>query len=132
MAERVGAELWPGAIVAYTGGLGAGKTAFTRGLARGLGIADPISSPTYTIVNEYEGGRLPLFHIDAYRLSGPDEFELMDSAAYLYGAGVCAVEWSERVAAALPSDALRIDIEPIEGEARRIRMYGQALEEKLR
>lgn len=132
MAERIGAELWPGAIVAYTGGLGAGKTAFTRGLARGLGIADHVSSPTYTIVNEYEGGRLTLYHIDAYRLSGPDEFELMDSAAYLYGGGVCAVEWSERVAAALPSDALRIDIEPMEGESRRIRVYGQALEEKLR
>jgi len=132
LAERVGAELWPGAIVAYTGGLGAGKTAFTRGLARGLGIAHPVSSPTYTIVNEYEGGRLPLFHIDAYRLSGPDEFELMDSSAYLYGGGVCAIEWSERVAAALPREALRIDIEPIEGEARRIRMYGQTLEEKLR
>lgn len=132
MAERVGATLWPGAVVAYTGGLGAGKTAFTRGLARGLGIADPVTSPTYTIVNEYEGGRLTLYHIDAYRLSGPDEFELMDSAAYLYSGGVCAVEWSERVAAALPPDALRIDIEPIEGELRRIRVYGQALEERLR
>lgn len=132
MAERVGATLWPGAVIAYTGGLGAGKTAFTRGLARGLGITDPVRSPTYTIVNEYDGGRLTLYHIDAYRLSGPDEFELMDAAAYLYGGGACAVEWSERVAAALPSDALRIDIEPIEGEARRIRVYGQALEEMLR
>mgnify|MGYP000892653024 CR=1 FL=1 len=132
MAERIGATLRPGAVVAYTGGLGAGKTAFTRGLARGLGIADPVTSPTYTIVNEYEGGRLTLYHIDAYRLSGPDEFELMDSAAYLYGGGVCAVEWSERVAAALPSDALRIDIEPIGDDVRRIRVYGQALEEKLR
>ena len=73
LGERLAARLRPGDVIAYTGDLGAGKTAFTRGLARGLGVADRVTSPTFTIVNEYEGGRLPLFHFDLYRMDSPEE-----------------------------------------------------------
>lgn len=89
--------LCPGDIIAYYGDLGAGKTAFTRGLARGLGIAQMVTSPTYTIVNEYLSGRLPLFHFDMYRLSGPDDLFDIGWEDYIARGGICAVEWSERV-----------------------------------
>lgn len=107
---RLGERLWPGAVVAFTGDLGAGKTAFTRGLARGLGIAERVTSPTFTIVNEYEGGRLPLFHFDMYRLGGPEELFDIGWEDYLARGGVCAVEWSENVDGALEGDAVRVDI----------------------
>jgi len=101
--------LRPGDVIAYYGDLGAGKTAFTRGLARGLGCTGRVSSPTFTIVNEHEG-RLPLFHFDMYRLG--DEEELFDIGweDYLRRGGVCAVEWSERVEGALPAEAITITI----------------------
>ena len=108
LGRRLGAQLKPGAIIAYYGDLGAGKTAFTRGLARGLGIQDPITSPTYTIVNEYEG-RIPLFHFDMYRLSCSDELFDIGWEDYLSRSGVIAVEWSERVEDALEG-ALTIQI----------------------
>ena len=104
------AQLEPGSVVAFTGDLGAGKTAFTRGLARGLGIDEPITSPTFTIVNEYEGGRLPLFHFDMYRLSSSEELFDIGWEDYLARGGVCAVEWSEIIADALESDTIRVDI----------------------
>ncbi|MEQ2456317.1 tRNA (adenosine(37)-N6)-threonylcarbamoyltransferase complex ATPase subunit type 1 TsaE [Flavonifractor hominis] len=104
------ARLEPGSVVAFTGDLGAGKTAFTRGLARGLGIDEPITSPTFTIVNEYEGGRLPLFHFDMYRLSSSEELFDIGWEDYLARGGVCAVEWSEIIADALESDTIRVDI----------------------
>ena len=97
-------------MIAYTGDLGAGKTAFTRGLARGLGIPDRVTSPTFTIVNEYEGGRLPLFHFDMYRLGSSDELFDIGWEDYLARGGVCAVEWSENVDDALDEDAIRVDI----------------------
>ena len=87
--------------MAFTGDLGAGKTAFTRGIARGLGIGDRVTSPTFAIVNEYEGGRLPLFHFDMYRLTSSDELFDIGWEDYLARGGVCAVEWSENVADAL-------------------------------
>jgi tRNA threonylcarbamoyladenosine biosynthesis protein TsaE len=120
-----------GTVIAFKGGLGAGKTAFTRGLARGLGIRDQVTSPTYTLVNEYGGGRLALYHIDAYRLGSADEFELMDAKRYLYGDGLCVVEWSERVAQAMPEWAIELSIEPLLDDARRIRVSGY-IEEYLR
>ena len=103
LGERLGKTLVGGEILAYEGALGMGKTAFTRGLAKGLGFTGRVTSPTFTIVNEYEG-RLPLFHFDMYRLS--DEEELFDIGweDYLTRGGVCAVEWSERVTAALPAE----------------------------
>ena len=107
---RLGQQLQPGAVIAYTGDLGAGKTAFTRGLARGLGIPDRVTSPTFTIVNEYEGGRLPLFHFDMYRLGSSDELFDIGWEDYLARGGVCAVEWSENVDDALVEDAIRVDI----------------------
>lgn len=107
--ERLGASLAPGAVVAYRGGLGMGKTAFTRGLARGLGCTGRVTSPTFTIVNEYEG-RIPLFHFDMYRL--PDSDALFDIGwdDYLDRGGVCAVEWSELVDDALPEDTIYVTI----------------------
>ena len=96
-----GQRLQPGDVIAYYGGLGAGKTAFTRGLARGLGIDMAVTSPTYTVVNEYEGGRIPLFHFDMYRLFDEDDLFDIGWEDYLARGGVCAVEWSEKVPAAL-------------------------------
>ena len=110
IGARLAQRLGPGAVVAFTGDLGAGKTAFTRGLARGLGIPDRVTSPTFTIVNEYEGGRLPLFHFDMYRLGSADELFDIGWEDYLRRGGVCAVEWSENIADALEADTVRVDI----------------------
>ncbi|MCI7472445.1 MAG: tRNA (adenosine(37)-N6)-threonylcarbamoyltransferase complex ATPase subunit type 1 TsaE [Clostridiales bacterium] len=104
------ARLNPGSVIAFTGDLGAGKTAFTRGLARGLGVEERVTSPTFTIVNEYEGGRLPLFHFDMYRLGSADELFDIGWEDYLARGGVCAVEWSENIADALEEDTIRVDI----------------------
>ncbi len=111
-------------MIAYRGGLGAGKTAFTRGLARGLGIVDPVTSPSYTLVNEYAGGRVPLYHIDAYRLYSADEFELLDARRYLFGDGVCAIEWSERVEESLPADVIVVELVPQDDDSRIVRVSG--------
>ena len=122
--EDVGAglaqRLAPGAVVAFTGDLGAGKTAFVRGMARGLGVADRVTSPTFTIVNEYEGGRLPLFHFDLYRLGDPEELFDIGWEDYLARGGVCAVEWSENVADALEDEPIRVDIRRGEHDGQRV------------
>ena len=110
LGRRLGERLQAGSVVAFTGDLGAGKTAFTRGLARGLGIKERVTSPTFTIVNEYEGGRLPLFHFDMYRLSSSDELFDIGWEDYLSRGGVCAVEWSENVADALEEDTIQVEI----------------------
>ena len=117
LGQRLGAVLSAGAVVAFTGDLGAGKTAFTRGLARGLGIPGQVTSPTFTIVNEYEGGRLPLFHFDMYRLGSSDELFDIGWEDYLARGGVCAVEWSEIVDDALGGDCVRVDIRRGEGDS---------------
>lgn len=114
--ERLGAALaqylLPGDVLAYTGDLGAGKTAFTRGLAAGLGITDRVTSPTYTVVNEYLSGRLPLFHFDMYRLHSADELFDIGWEDYLTRGGVCAVEWSENVEEAL-EDPIRVELRKV-------------------
>ena len=110
LGRRLAAALGPGAVVAYRGDLGLGKTAFTRGLARGLGYQGRVTSPTSTIVNEYEGTGLPLFHFDMYRLEGPEDLFGIGWEDYLDRGGVCAVEWSERVEEALPEDAVTVTI----------------------
>ena len=117
---RLAERLEPGNVVAFTGDLGAGKTAFTRGLARGLGITDRVTSPTFTIVNEYEGGRLPLFHFDLYRLSSSNELFDIGWEDYLARGGVCAVEWSENVSDALEEDVISVEICRGETDSRRI------------
>ncbi len=109
LGQKLASRLAPGDVIAYFGDLGAGKTAFTRGLAQGLGITDPVTSPTYTIVNEYLSGRIPLFHFDMYRLSSSDELFAIGWEDYLSRGGVCAVEWSENVEDAL-QDAIRVTI----------------------
>ena len=120
LGARLAARLEPGAVVAFTGDLGAGKTALTRGLARGLGIPDRVTSPTFTIVNEYEGGRLPLFHFDMYRLASSEELFDIGWEDYLVRGGVCAVEWSENVSDALEEDVISVEICRGEAESRRI------------
>ena len=110
IGAALAAELKPGAVLAFTGDLGAGKTAFVRGLARGLGIAERVTSPTFTIVNEYEGGRLPLFHFDMYRLGSSEELFDIGWEDYLARGGVCAVEWSENIADALEESCIKVDI----------------------
>ena len=125
--EAVGAALGkvlkPGTILAYRGDLGAGKTAFTRGLARGLGYAEPVTSPTYTIVNEYLGGRLPLFHFDMYRLASSDDLWDIGWEDYLERGGICAVEWSENVDDAM-DNAIYITIHKTGEESRKIQIEG--------
>ena len=125
--EAVGAALGkvlePGTILAYRGDLGAGKTAFTRGLARGLGYAEPVTSPTYTIVNEYLGGRLPLFHFDMYRLASSDDLWDIGWEDYLERGGICAVEWSENVDDAM-ENAIYITIYKTGEESRKIEIEG--------
>ena len=108
LAERLAARLSPGDVVAYEGGLGMGKTAFTRGLSRGLGYTGHVTSPTFTIVNEYEGKGLPLFHFDMYRLGSADDLFDIGWEDYLDRGGVCAVEWSELVSDALPPETIHV------------------------
>ncbi len=109
IGEELGRRLHPGSVVAYRGGLGMGKTAFTRGLARGLGCRGRVTSPTFTIVNEYPGAT-PLFHFDMYRLNDADALFDIGWEDYLERGGVCAVEWSENVAEALPAETVYVTI----------------------
>ena len=109
LGERLAAKLTPGAVVAYTGGLGMGKTAFTRGLARGLGYTGRVTSPTFTIVNEYLG-RVPLFHFDVYRLADSDALYDIGWDDYLERGGVCAIEWSENIEDALPENTVFVHL----------------------
>ena len=109
LGEALGKRLRPGTVLAFRGELGMGKTAFTRGLARGLGCRGHVTSPTFTIVNEYEG-QIPLFHFDMYRLPDADALFDIGWEDYLDRGGVCAVEWSERVEDALPEDAVWVTI----------------------
>ena len=108
LGEQVARRLPRGTVIAYTGELGMGKTAFTRGLARGLGCRGRVTSPTFTIVNEYEGD-IPLFHFDLYRLGSSDELFDIGWEDYLARGGVCAVEWSERAEDAFDGSTVRID-----------------------
>ena len=125
LGEKLAKLLRPGTVLAYLGDLGAGKTAFTRGLARGLGCRETVTSPTYTIVNEYLGGRLPLFHFDMYRLASSDDLWDIGWEDYLDRQGICAVEWSENVPEAMHG-ALTVRIEKLGDSVRRITIDGGA------
>ena len=120
LGQQLGRTLAPGSVVAFRGGLGMGKTAFTRGLARGLGCTGRVTSPTFTIVNEYRG-KIPLFHFDMYRLDSSDALFDIGWGDYLDRGGVCAVEWSENVADAMPEGTVYVTIRRSpEGENARI------------
>ena len=123
VGQAIAQHLAPGTVLAYEGDLGAGKTAFTRGLAKGLGAADRVTSPTYTIVNEYLTGRIPLFHFDMYRLESADDLWDIGWEDYLERGGICAVEWSENVKDAL-TGAVSVRIEKLSETSRRITVEG--------
>ena len=112
--EKFGREfaksLCGGDVIALTGDLGAGKTCLTRGIADGLGSDSHVSSPTFTIVNEYDGGRLMLFHFDTYRLSGPDDFLMSGLDEYFFRGGVCVIEWSDIIEELLPEGTIKMTI----------------------
>ncbi len=126
IGQRLAQKLLPGTVIAFRGDLGAGKTAFTRGLARGLGSTDRVTSPTYTIVNEYLGGGMPLFHFDMYRLGSSDELFDIGWEDYLERGGICAVEWSENVSDAM-ENALIVKIEKTGETSRTITIEGGSL-----
>ncbi len=119
LAEKIGLVISP-CVIAMTGDLGAGKTAFTRGLARGLGFKGEVSSPTFAIVNEYIGGRLPLYHFDMYRVEGWNDLYSTGYFDYIEQRAVLSVEWSENIYSALPDDAVKVDIRRGEGDNQRI------------
>ena len=120
LGARLADALDAGRVVAFTGDLGAGQTAFVSGMARALGVEERVTSPTFTIVNEYEGGRLPLFHFDMYRLGDADELFHIGWEDYLARGGICAVEWSENVAEAIEPDAVRVSIVRGDGDSDRM------------
>ncbi|MCY1714572.1 tRNA (adenosine(37)-N6)-threonylcarbamoyltransferase complex ATPase subunit type 1 TsaE [Caproiciproducens galactitolivorans] len=119
LGEKVAEKLSGGEVIAFFGGMGMGKTAFTRGLARGLGIPEGVSSPTFALVHEYHG-RLDVYHFDMFRVSGWDDLYSTGFFDYLENGGVLVIEWSENIEAALPQDAIRIEIRRGEGENERI------------
>ena len=109
IGQLLGSLLLPGQVVCLFGELGAGKTRFAQGVARGLGVAAPVTSPTFTLINEYNG-RCPVYHMDFYRLSDPLELEDLGYAEYFYGAGVTLIEWPERAMELLPEARLDVII----------------------
>lgn len=111
IAEELAHEAYPGQIIAFRAQMGAGKTVFSQGFAKGLGIEGPVSSPTFTILRVYEGGRLKLYHFDVYRIEDPEEMQEVGLDEYLYGDGVCLIEWSELIDELLPADCMKISIE---------------------
>ena len=121
LGRRLGARLAAGHVVALIGPLGSGKTTLTKGLAQGLGVEDArwVTSPTFVLVHEYEG-RVPVYHLDAYRLSGPADAEALGSDELLYGSGVAIVEWADRILPALPADRLELHLELGDGCERRL------------
>ena len=119
LGEELASALGPGTVIGLEGPLGAGKTTFVKGIARGMGITETVTSPTFTLVTEYEG-KLPLYHMDLYRIRSSEEFEFLGVEEMLYGSGVTVIEWSERAADALPSGSLRVTISIIDGSTRSV------------
>ncbi len=128
LGREMGERARPGQVFCLDGDLGAGKTVFTQGFAEGLGIAGPVNSPTFTILQVYEGGRLPLYHFDVYRIGDAAEMDEIGYEEYVYGEGVSLIEWSVRIAEILPPSAVHIEIarEPEKGfDYRRITVKGE-------
>ena len=111
LGELLGRQARPGQIYCLDGELGVGKTVFAQGFAGGMGITDPVNSPTFTILQQYEEGRLPLYHFDVYRISDVEEMEEIGYEDCFYGDGVCLIEWSELIAEILPQEVIRVQIE---------------------
>ncbi|MCD7752028.1 MAG: tRNA (adenosine(37)-N6)-threonylcarbamoyltransferase complex ATPase subunit type 1 TsaE [Lachnospiraceae bacterium] len=111
LGEKLGREAKPGTVIALIGDLGVGKTVFTQGVALGLGITEPVASPTFTILQVYEEGRLPFYHYDVYRIGDLEEMEEIGYEDCFYGEGVCIVEWADLIRELLPEDTIRITIE---------------------
>lgn len=111
IGRQFGQMARPGQVLALTGDLGVGKTLFTQGLAKGLGIEGPVSSPTFTIVQEYDKGRLPFYHFDVYRIADPEEMDEIGFDDYIYGNGICLIEWAELIEDILPQECIKITIE---------------------
>ena len=109
-AKRMGAASSAGQVYALTGDLGAGKTAFVQGFAEGLGTDEYVSSPTFTILQIYDTGRLPVYHFDVYRIEDPEEMEEVGLDEYLEGDGVCLIEWADRIEVLLPKNVIRVEI----------------------
>ena len=116
LGKKMAADAFPGQIITLDGELGCGKTVFTKGFAAGLGITEAVTSPTFTIVQEYESGRLALYHFDVYRIDDPDEMYEIGFDDYLFGKGVCIIEWAEKVKELLPENVIRIVIKKDGGE----------------
>lgn len=131
LGERLGRLIPEGAVIALDGALGAGKTTFTKGLARGMGIDAEVTSPSYTIIDEYQG-RLPLYHMDAYRLSGSEDFIGTGGEEYFYGKGVSVIEWSERIADILPPETWHIHITEEADGTRCFTLEGEGIEELMK
>lgn len=123
LGRAIGSMLESGDVIAFRGTLGAGKTTMTKGIAEALGVTETVTSPTFCLVSEYAGNMM-LYHIDAYRLHGTDDFESIGADDMLYGSGVCAVEWSENVSEVLPDNAIQITITPISGGCRTVDVAG--------
>ena len=111
LGEKIGQMAKPGMVISLTGDLGVGKTVFTQGLAKGLGIEEPVNSPTFTIVQVYEEGRLPLYHFDVYRIGDIEEMDVIGYEDYFYGEGVCLIEWADLIREILPEQMCRVTIE---------------------
>lgn len=109
--KQLGEKAYPGMVLCLDGDLGVGKTVFTQGFAKGLGIREPVNSPTFTIIQEYEEGRLPLYHFDVYRIEDPDEMEEIGFDEYAFGEGVCIIEWGKQIAEILPEQTKFVTIE---------------------
>lgn len=119
LGENIGKVLEPGDIISLTGDLGAGKTQLTKGIAAGLGVVDYVTSPTFIIVNEYEG-RIPLYHFDVYRINDIQEMYEIGFDEYLFGKGVCVIEWGDIVSDLLPEKIIRINMKKIDDNIREI------------
>jgi tRNA threonylcarbamoyladenosine biosynthesis protein TsaE len=120
LGASIAEGLKPGAVIALTGDLGAGKTTLTKAVARALGVTETLTSPTFTIVQEYESGRMPVYHFDVYRVHGEDDLFELGFDDYLHGKGVCLIEWADLIEDLLPKDAMRIRLEYGANEDERI------------
>ncbi|MGN1114381.1 MAG: tRNA (adenosine(37)-N6)-threonylcarbamoyltransferase complex ATPase subunit type 1 TsaE [Oscillospiraceae bacterium] len=124
LGKEIGSRLKGGDIIAYSGGLGAGKTTMTRGISMGMHLGDEVTSPTFSLVNEYAGEKLTLYHFDMYRITSPDDLETTGFYDYMDSESVLAVEWSENIESELPENVIKINIERTGNDTRKITING--------